>query len=521
MENPNINQNYIGQKWDWLRILLVIILLIGISLRFLNIGNFLYSNDEAVTALRVSGYTWTELIEQEFNGEIIRPENLQKYQRINSEKTAIDTIKGLALEEPQVTPLYFVITRFWAELFGDSVAAIRSCAVFLSLLALPCIYWLCRELFPHPLIPWVAMAIIAVSPFHVMYAQIARMYSMMTTTILFSCASLMYAIRVQTKLSWIIYTVSIALGLYNQILFILVVIGHGIYVLVIERFKLTHTLKKFLIASIIGIVTFIPWIMLIIPNLDTVSNVTATAQSKVALLSLIQTWVRNLVYIFFDLGIGEYLAPFVLILVAYAIYFLCKNSPRKIWLFILTLSGVTAAVLMLPGIILGSGGAGRIRYFIAFYLGIELAIAYLTATQISSHNFYANKIWSVIFAVLISGGIFSCIINSQPETRWDIGRQNSSNVNYLNQNPNVLLISDLNSLFNPINLMSMSHKLNSNLKLQLLQNTKMLKLPDDLSNVLLYNPSGRFRSELKQNYPKIEQIEKVNDRVQFYKLKTK
>lgn len=45
------------------------------------------------------------------------------------------------------------------------------------------------------------MALIAVSPFHVLYAQEAREYSLWTVTILLSSAALLRAMRVKTKLS--------------------------------------------------------------------------------------------------------------------------------------------------------------------------------------------------------------------------------------------------------------------------------------------------------------------------------
>jgi uncharacterized membrane protein len=130
--------------------LCVVLLILGIFFRCVNLGKKIYWGDETYTSLRISGYTERELRQEIFNGQVIGIEDLQKYQHLNSDKSAADTLNGLAVEEPQLSPLYFLIVRFWAQLFGSSVVAVRSLSVCLSLLALPCLYWLCWELFEFP-----------------------------------------------------------------------------------------------------------------------------------------------------------------------------------------------------------------------------------------------------------------------------------------------------------------------------------------------------------------------------------
>jgi uncharacterized membrane protein len=88
------------------------------------------------------------MVQQDFQGKTISVEDWQrKYQQINLEKTWLDTVKGLATEEPQLSPLYFILARFWVQLFGPQVAAVRSLSAGISLLVFPRVYWLCWELF--------------------------------------------------------------------------------------------------------------------------------------------------------------------------------------------------------------------------------------------------------------------------------------------------------------------------------------------------------------------------------------
>ncbi|HAX74983.1 MAG TPA: hypothetical protein DCY88_03895, partial [Cyanobacteria bacterium UBA11372] len=93
-------------KWNSssLKLLTIVILVIGIFFRFLNLDTKVYWPDETFTSMRIAGYTEKEVIETIYQGQVIRLEDLQKYQRLNSEKGIGDTIKGLAIEEPQHTP---------------------------------------------------------------------------------------------------------------------------------------------------------------------------------------------------------------------------------------------------------------------------------------------------------------------------------------------------------------------------------------------------------------------------------
>lgn len=138
---------WLGSTWIGL---LLIVLLLGIFFRFANLDQKVYWYDEAHTSLRISGYTLNEFVEQAFDGNVILSGELQQYQR-PSTKSALDTIVGLAQEEPQLPPLYFLLARFWAQLFGSLVAVVRSLSAVFGLLMLPAMYWLCWELLPQRL----------------------------------------------------------------------------------------------------------------------------------------------------------------------------------------------------------------------------------------------------------------------------------------------------------------------------------------------------------------------------------
>ena len=224
----------------------------GIFFRFASLEKKVYWIDEGYTSLRISGYTESEFI-QEFNdGQIKEIKSLQKYQRINGDKSVFDTVKGLALEESQLTPLYFVAARFWVQLFGDSIAVTRSLSAVFSVLALPCMYWLCLELFESSMTAWLAVAIIAISPFQIVYAQEARPYSLFVMLILLSSAVLLRGMRLKTNSSWAIYAVTLVVGFYSYLLLGIVAIAQKIYVVILETFGFNKNGISYLLASIVG-----------------------------------------------------------------------------------------------------------------------------------------------------------------------------------------------------------------------------------------------------------------------------
>ena len=496
-----------------LRFLIIILLLLGIVFRFININRKSYSGDEVNTSLRMSGYTLPEMSQQLRNGRVLSIEDLQKYQYPSPEKGAIDTVRGIALEDSQQVPLYFIMVRFWVKLFGNSVAVTRSMSAFISLLAFPCIYWLCQELFESQLTGWIAMILIAVSPLHVLFAQIARGYSAWVVAILLSSIALLRAIRLPTKVSWVIYAATVSLGLYSHLYFSFVAIGHGIYVIAIERFRLNKTLTSYLLASLAGFLAFGPWIWVIISNFSAVDGPKWATITGYSPLSSAIRWAGLISRAFVDLGVNPsdsfqlliLLAPstlILLILVLYSIYFLCRQTPKRVWLFVLTLIGVQILVLMLPDLIFG-WHLGTSRFLFPCILGIQLSVTYLIATQTTSFSISSQrrKLWQIAAVLLISSGVLSCAISSQAKIWWNIGPEIRSYeyqvVDVVNQATQPLLISDSDDL---IPVQTLSYLLEPKVRFQLVPKSDVPTIPDGFSDVFLYNPSESLRSGLERVY---------------------
>ncbi|MBE9127200.1 MULTISPECIES: glycosyltransferase family 39 protein [unclassified Coleofasciculus] len=502
-----------------LRAIIVVLLALGVFFRFVNLDQKAYWYDETFTSLQLSGYTAEEVTEQIIDGREIGLEDLNKYQypAPDSEKTVIDTIEGVAKIEPQLTPLYFVMVRYWVQWFGNSVAITRSFSAVVSLLVFPCIYWLCLELFRSPLTGLIAMALMAVSPFHVLYAQEARPYSLWTVTILLSSASLLRAMRLQSIGSWIIYAGTVVLGLYSFLFSALVSIGHGIYILITERFRLSKKLIAYLTTSLAGFLFFVPWIYIVSLKASKLAN---KSQEPISLFGYIFKWVRSISLFFADFSLNEssplvYLIPFsfvllmVLALVSYSIYFLFRNSPERVWLFVLTLIATPALALILPDLIFGGQRSLVTRYLIPTFLGIQLAVAYLFATKLTptASKLCSQKLWKGGIVVLISIGVLSSVNISQSEVWWNKADDNIHHTlaSIINQAKKPVVISD--DWFP--NVLSFSHQLEPKVRFQLVIEPNIPEIGDDFSDVFLYKPSQNMKTELSKKYT-LKNINKTN-----------
>ena len=355
---------------NWLGFLIIAVLVIGIFFRFANLDRKFYWIDETYTSLRVSGYTEAEIIKQISYPKITSPSDLQKYQQINSEKSLSDTLNSLATEDPQHPPLYYVLARHWAQWFGSSVAAMRSLAAVISLLVFPAIYWLAWELFESSAVAWMAIAIFAISPYHILFAQEARQYSLWTVTTILSSAALLRAMRPDTNqnalalvLSWALYAGTATLGFYTHLLFVWVAAAHAIYVAVIANWRDIKTFIAYYVAALIALTCFMPSLVNAVENVNQIRSTTAWAEQK-DFLRLVSRWGGVPSIAFFDIGFDGTANPtqlalvipvaiMILALVGYALYFLCRQTPKRVWLMVLLLIATTALFLAVPDIMKG------------------------------------------------------------------------------------------------------------------------------------------------------------------------
>ncbi|MCC5637280.1 glycosyltransferase family 39 protein [Nostoc sp. CHAB 5844] len=498
----------------WLKIIVICILLLGIYFRFVNLDRKVYWADEVYTSLWLSGHSSSEIIEKFYNGVIVNVSVIQEYQQPHIEQGINSAITRLALEDSQHPPLYYCLAWLWSVWFGKSVAIIRSLSAIISILSLVSIYYLCRELFELSLTKWIAISLIAISPFHVLYAQEAREYSLWILTILSSSYFLLQALRKKSFLSWLIYAVTLALSFYTFLLSIFVALGHGIYILGINSYKRTETLIAYILSLIAAIIAFVPWLLIIYQSqmAGKILRLEWLAEPTI-LPALIGKWLLNITRLLIDwVDINErtsitqiaWLIPFVLallILIGYAIYYLYRSTPKTSWLFLLTLILTTAIALIIPDIIFGGRRSGVARYLIPTFLGIQLTIAHLLASKlVSIQNLKWQKVWRLITIFVLSCGVVSCVVISSAGVWWNKGSGDNLRLDQvasvINQTPHAVVVSDAKFTY----ILGLTHLLNSDVNFQLATQPQELAIPATKDNLFLFYSSINLYNYLKVSY---------------------
>lgn len=414
-------KNYLMK--NWLIFFLIITLVIGASFRFINnnVDNKVYWRDEILTSFDIAGYALPEVFQKVYDGQIRNTLELQTYQHLNPEKSVQDTINAVIVNEAaQHTPLYFLIGRYWLKIFGNSPVVTRYLSAIISLLGLPCIYWLCVELFASKLAGMLVMALTSVSLFHIYYAQEAREYSLWIVITLLSSVLFLRAKRLNTLQNWSFYTLSIVSGLYTYPFTGFVIIGHGIYLTIIEQFRFTKALKAYLAAALIGLLTFSPWLWIMLNNTAKIREMSSWAVTKFPWTSLINIWLSNVSFVF--LNARPRTTIFILLLVALSFIYVCWKTPKKIWLFLVTLFASTTVPLIVIDLIRGSIVLAINRYSAPTYLAIQLTVGYFLYLLISTTNL--RKIWlrragQIITIALLVAGIWTCNRFLQADRGWN------------------------------------------------------------------------------------------------------
>lgn len=531
---------------SWL-FLITIIICLGIFFRVANLERKIYWVDEVSTSLRVSGYTKQEVISQLSQQSIISISDLQKYQKLSPTKNWSDTLEALKTS-PEHSPFYFLLIRGWLQIWGSSIAAIRSLSVIFSLIALVCLYFLGKELFASERVSIIAVLLMAVSPFFVAYAQEARPYSLWTLTILVSSITLLRAIRYDNWFSWTTYSLSLMLSLYTSLLSVLVIISQAFYVTIISFFSRStigdrkqdnfsqkrklktkpslinfqsQTLTKFSIAAIVAVLGFSPWLLVILSSWQTLEDNTVWMQGAVDLLPMIAVWLYSIPILFIESPIYlpidfsiiiRILIDFNLfILIGFSFYFLIKKAELRISIFILTSLFLPRLILILNDVIRQQQVSAAPRYTIPLYIGLELSVAYLLAQKIFNQNFKEYKSrrkWIIVLVCAISIGIISCTFNLNKSPKYQKTRNidNPAIANIINRSLKTVVVSEES---NVLDLISLSYSLNREVKMKVLNSNPSNFLEDiaTFKNIFFLNPSDRLKITIERQQEK--HLEKV------------
>ena len=376
----------------------IVFLLIGSVLRISRLSQKFYWIDEVSSSFVITGH-WPEYLAEEFSkfsGKIVQIsqviEIFEHKPYINSEYL----ISSLLERDPQHSPIYFVLAGIWAHIFGAAPGILRLLASILGILTLPALIWFCWELFQSLLPCLIGLLIMVGAPFHILFCQQNREYSLWFTITLLSSAMLLAANRKNHWALWTGYAISVALGLYTFLFFLPFLLSHFFFQLSESRKKMNSRAKYFGFSFAAGILAFLPWITNMAFKAQKVRELNHWSEKSVDPLIYVQGVILGFSRLFVDFNLPSFhhlpwdrpaviipiLTVFAIILMSLIFTSWWLSGSRRI-LFISVFAIPLTFLFFMDAV--GGGIHGLVgRHLIPSWIAVYVAVAFTISTGFQS-----------------------------------------------------------------------------------------------------------------------------------------
>ncbi len=483
-------------------VLVMLALACGVAFRFAGLDHKLYTNDEATTSVHVSGHTLADYLAAAAAGRIRTAADALRYQHVDPTTGIGDVVRSLAVEDPQHPPLFYMLERGWEGLVGGSVAARRSLPALFGVLGILAAFAFGRTLLDSRRYGLVLAALVAVSPFHIIYAQQAREYSLWTVFVFASSAVLLCAVRRSPDARlWAAFAALTAAGLYTDVLYLYTLIAQGLYVVVAYRRDLRSGGLPFAGAAALGLAAFAPWLATLLGHAGMVTN-NAYLGAPLPLRLLGLKWLFNLGAVFYDLDFVWHPSALVVLpilgLAAFGIERLLRCRP---WVagYVLALGLATAAAFLVPDLVRHESRSTAARYLIPTWIALEAVVAFAVWTWLRSAKRGARSAGVAVFALLLGCGIVSGAFSATREAWWGDGSVAPigpiARIVRTAQPPVTVIFRDDQPIWN-FAPMELANEVPPETRLQFLTNDALPAVESAEGTELLLDPSARLREAL-------------------------
>lgn len=324
-------------------------------------------------------------------------------------------------------PFYYWLLRAWGAVFGHTELGLRSMSLFFGCLSIVFGYLITNKLFNKDVARF-SLIFMVLSPMMIRYSQEARMYTLVTAIALAATYVLTIAVNSKNKTPWIIYGVLLSLGMWTHYFTALVWLAHWIW----RADNIRRVAKKgefmniffshdWLIAHIIAIALFVPWIPSLVYQLVVVQA--AGFWISPVTPDTLSNFITNVVYYLELKNVTGWLAlavivsVFALCYLAFKVYKSQDKARKQSYRLIIGLATLPVVLLFLSSMPpLRPSFVDRYlipsTFGIAMFVGITLAFS-LKAAQKKRHL----VVFSVIFAGLLMFGIYNV---------WQYGNYNKT-----------------------------------------------------------------------------------------------
>lgn len=508
-------------------------ILTGTAMRFMQLDSKVYWHDEAHTGLRVSGYTSRDFVEQVFSNQHLTREELLSYQHPSADQGYQDTLRAL-MSRPEHGPLYYLLARLGFYGTEDARVATRGVAALLSLLLLPAAWWFWRELFPAAASPLahqgragpqlhqnpqqythqelglgaaLLVALLALSPFQLVYAQEARQYGLWAALTLMSCAALLRARRLNTGSAWLQYALIVALGLYTHLMLAVVLVVQVLW-LSWEWYRvppMASARTRLLLALLGAGLLFSPWLALFFSELRDVGDVTGWMKRPATFAQLANAWGLHLTRQFYDSaalmtrGAGLFWLPFAALLALFALYQTARYAPPSARRLLLMLLVTTLAVVLGPDLLSGGRRSLEGRYLMPALLFLIVMWVFALTRQLQAAGRLRPLIAFTVWLGLLAAAFWSDVQYLRAEQWWNksMSRFNHEVARMINSAEHPLVVCQWGDI-NPGEVLSVSYKTAPGTRFFLIAADYMPSRGELQGDIFVLNPSPNLLEHLSQ-----------------------
>lgn len=386
-------------------------IVIGIVLRFSQLPTRALFFDEAVTQMRIAGFTATQMWDTLYDGKQRTALELRRYASADASASPQRTVASLADEDAQHPPLFYLAELGVVRLFGNALVVWRLLPALFGVLAIGAAYVLARQLFADTAAALLSAAVFALSPIERIYADQAREYSLLVLLALIATSLLVRALRSGAWFDWAAYAVTAALGLYASPFMAYALAAHGLTTVAIARRPRRYALVAFVVAAAAALIAYLPWAHEIATHRAQIEASNAWSADPWPLTKLAVKWIFNAGSTLFDLeyldlrwGVGLVI---VLAAAAFALLRGFQDADERARWTLGSLIVVPALILILPDLALHEHRSAVARYALPVFAALAIVIGRGLVGR------------PVLAAFVLGGGLLSCTVGALHSGWWD------------------------------------------------------------------------------------------------------
>lgn len=498
--------------------ILSLLIVVGIFIRFNKIDDKEFWHDEAYTGLVLSGRTINQL-KQELSARPCHMSDVRKYCVLNDKTDAASILHVLGEDEPGHAPLFYFLEWIFCGIFGTTPATMRLVSAFISVLTLPVIYWLALETYRSrddanegiSVTAALTTAFASLSPLLVYYAQEARDYSLGVLFMTLSTTLLLFALRSAKRIAWVIYALSLALGLYSWLFTTVIIGGHILYV------AITQTRSKTIWMPFAGsiataLLVAAPWLFMFGAHAGIFSTAYTWIQSPISKAELPNVWmaIPYKAFALFGFKTAKLATPLLLLTILQVAAVALSAIPFKNNRYVhISIIAVWFVIFAGQDVLMEGARSAVFRYQTAVIICILLLFPSLILFLWNK-----NKVMKGVALILVTLIFGIELLSDNYMVNCKIWPDKAINMRFtlpiaahLNRDSTAYLVVEESSI-NPAEILDLSYQTQPDCTLIYRRINTPQPIPPDAKILYLWNPTEALQAELKSRYDITDDVDK-------------